>query len=283
MAAFIPVIAVLLTLRVPDTPRYYMMKNQKLEAGQSLTWLRGTTSSEIEEELRDIGDSLDGDSKVGWGEFRQPQLLKPLLIASGLMFFQQVSGINVVMFYTVSIFEAAGYGDNSTLATVVIGAVQVAFTCLACILMDRAGRRYLLLIGGAGMALTCYTLGFYYYVQRSGATLSWLALLSLTIYIVSFSLGWGPIPMLIMSEIFPIKARSTASGITSVVVWIAGFFVTRYFIFLTHHLGSDGTFWLFGSCCLIGMLFVYSCVPETKGKSLEDIEMYFLNRGKGIV
>lgn len=196
-----------------------------------------------------------------------------------IMFFQQFSGINAVMFYTVSIFQSAGY-KNSELATVVIGVVQVIATLVACFLMDKMGRKKLLIIAGSTMALTCTTFGYYYYRMSSGthANISWLAITSLIIYIIGFSLGWGPIPMLVMSEIFPAPARGAASGIATFTNWFCAFLITKEFIAFQELFGQAGTFWIFGVCCLFGVMFVSKYLPETKGKSLEDIELYFLGR-----
>lgn len=198
------------------------------------------------------------------------------------MFFQQCSGINVVMFYTVSIFQSAGYKDNAEMATMLIGLVQVLATAIACHFMDRAGRRQLLFISSAGMTLTCCTLGYYYHLINSNPTqatsVSWLALASLVVYIAAFALGWGPIPMLVMSEIFPVKARGAASAITTAANWTLAFVVTKEFPFLVDTIGQTATFWLFGLSCLISAGFVWRYVPETKGKSLEDIELYFMGR-----
>lgn len=285
MAAIIgmlPIAAILLSLRIPETPRFLILKNRKAEATSALMWLRNASSSAIEEELRDIEDSLDGDTKVAWSEFLQPQLMKPLIVAVGLMVFQQFSGINVIMFYTVSILETASVVAAEK-ATISIGVVQVVFTFISCMLMDRAGRRFLLFVSGIGMAVTCCGMGYYYQNIDKGSNLTFLATASLTFYIVAFSMGWGPIPMLVMSEIFPVKARGTASGITTVIVWIVAFFVTKEFASMQSFMGSDGTFYFYGVCCIIGLGFVYKFVPETKGKSLEDIEMYFLNKSPRII
>ena len=146
--------------------------------------------------------------------------------------------------------------------------------------MDRAGRRVLLLTASLGMMISCTMMGYYYHVTY-GTTendLGWLALTSLILYIIAFSLGWGPIPMLVTSEIFPVRARGTAAAVATSVAWISGFIVTKEFSLLQDALGMAGTFWLFGLCCLIGLVFVWRKVPETKGKSLEDIELYFLGR-----
>jgi SP family facilitated glucose transporter-like MFS transporter 8 len=275
-AMCIPICAALMTLKVIDTPHYYLSRGQKHEALRALSWLRAP-GADVDEECRDMEESQDADNeKVSWRDFTKQELYLPLRVSVGLMIFQQLSGINVIMFYTVSIFQSAGYKESGNLATVVVGIVQFVITIVACMLMDRAGRRVLLFISGLGMAVTCFTMGYYY--QQASESLSWLALASLIVYIIAFSIGWGPIPMLIMSEIFPLKARGAASAIASVSNWLFAFIVTKEFYMLQTMLGQHGVFWLYSLCCVIGVTFVWKFVPETKGKSLEDIELYFLGR-----
>lgn len=170
----------------------------------------------------------------------------------------------------------------SGIATVMIGVVQVASTAVACMIMDRFGRRPLLMVAGVGMSVACLTLGIYYrivlYAMFDVGRLSWLALFSLVFYVLSFSLGWGPIPMLVMSEIFPARARGTASSVASITNWVGAFLVTKSFSSLQSAFGLDGTFWIFAVLCVVGVLYVWKYVPETKGKSLEDIELCFIGQ-----
>ena len=177
------------------------------------------------------------------------------------------------------VLQAAGFKESGGVATVVIGVVQVIATVVACAMMDSLGRRRLLIIAGLGMALSCGTLGLYYNMTRAAATstgsLSWLALASLIGYIVAFSLGWGPVPMLFMSEVLPARARGTASGAATLVNWGLAFIVTKFFASLQEAAGLDGSFWLFGFACLLAVMYVFRRVPETKGRSLEDIEQFF--------
>ena len=178
--------------------------------------------------------------------------------------------------------QAAGFKEYSGLATVAIGAVQVAGTAVACVMMDRHGRRLLLIIAGLGMSISCFSLGLYYKMSPAVASnthsLSWLALASLIGYILAFSIGWGPIPMLVMSEIFPARARGTASSVSSITNWLFAFIVTKSFLTMQNTFGLAVTFSIFGVLCLLGVLFVKSFLPETKGKSLEDIELCFIGQ-----
>ncbi|XP_064602596.1 solute carrier family 2, facilitated glucose transporter member 8-like [Liolophura sinensis] len=268
----------------PETPRYLLMRNQKAAALKSLHDLRGP-HTDVQEECRDIEDALSPQEGVSWRDFSKAELYRPLQIAIGLMVFQQCSGINAIMFYTVSIFRSAGFKESGELATVLIGVVQVVATLLSLMVIERAGRRTLLLFGGALMTITCITFGWYYHAvsgvaesQLAAGNLAWLPIASLIIYMIGFSFGWGPIPMVLTSEIFPSQARGTACGISIFINWLCGFLVTKEFISLQAVLGPAMTFWLFAMFCFLSMVFVWRLVPETKGKSLEDIELYFLGR-----
>ena len=175
--------------------------------------------------------------------------------------------------------QAAGFKESGGAAAVVIGIVQVLATIVACAVVDSLGRRRMLIIAGLGMALGCGSLGVFYNMSSADATtaesLGWLALVSLIGYIVAFSLGWGPVPMLFMSEVLPARARGTASGAATLVNWGLAFVVTKFFVSLQVIAGFDGSFWLFGIACLLAVWFVVRHVPETKGRSLEDIEQFF--------
>jgi len=269
-------------LFVPETPRWLLLKNRRQDALKALATLRGP-HEDVEDECRDIEEGLDNNESISWQELYKPEYLRPLLIVIAIMVFQQLSGINAVMFYTVSIFNSAGFKKSGE-ATAFIGAVQVVATVLSCFLMDRSGRRKLLVISGSIMFLSCVTFGWYYYYtagSQSDMGLGWLAISSLVVYIVGFSLGWGPIPMLVMSEIVPARVKGICSGISIFVSWFSAFIITKEFSLMQMVLGPAGTFWFFGICCLCGVMFVNKYLPETKGKSLEDIELYFLGKSLG--
>ncbi|XP_046344789.2 solute carrier family 2, facilitated glucose transporter member 8-like [Haliotis rufescens] len=272
------VLALVMSFLIPETPRWLLGRNQKAEAIQALKALRDS-HMDVQEECRDIEEGLDPQEDFAWSGFLQkPELSRPLFIALMLFTFQQLSGISAVTFYTVLMFES-GIPDLAHGATVAVGAIQVVATFAACLLMDRAGRRKLLIIAGIIMSASLFIFGLYYKLQASNSLSStmntWLPVCSLMIYIVGFSLGWGPIPMLVMSEIFPSRARGAASSIAILGNWLVAFVVTKEFMTMQTILGQDGTFYLFAMFCLMSVMFVWKYLPETKGKSLEEIEHYF--------
>ena len=277
----IPVISLVIAFYLPETPRWLLLRNRRSDALKSLASLRGT-HTDIEEECRDIEEGLDDQQVTLRDMVTRPELKRPMSISAGLMIFQQLTGINAVLFYTVPIFKDSGYADQSHWASVIIGITQVVCTLLACWLMDRAGRRKLLIFGGVVMGISTFTLGLYYAMKDYNASLvanlSGMALGSLMVFMIGFSLGWGPIPMLVMSEIFPSQARGKAGACSIFISWLSAFIVTKEFITLKDTIGPAETFWMFSICCFLGTVFVWLILPETKGKSLEEIELYFLGR-----
>ena len=285
MIATIPACLAFVSLYfVPETPRWLLLNGKKLEAVAALRQLR-YEHADCEDECRDIEEGLDLKEQFSWSEFKKPELSRPLMISVFVMIFQQFSGINAIMFYTVTIFKNAGLGI-SELATVLVGAVQVGGTFVSCILMDRMGRRRLLIIAGLSMSVSLLVMGWCYHKLDTGSTpadVGMISVICVVVFILGFSLGWGPIPMLIMSEIFPSRARGAASGIAVFTNWFCAFVVTKEFLFVQDVFGAAYTFWMFALFCACSVMFVWRKVPETKGKSLEDIELFFLGKSTLIV
>lgn len=278
---FLGAVTIIGAFAIPETPRWLLARSKKLEAAQALAAVRDS-HADVQDELHDIEEGLDMQEELSWGEFfKRPELKRPLILSIVVMMFQQTSGINAVMFYSTSILETA-IQDKAYEGTVIIGFVQVVATLAACLLMDRAGRKKLLVIAGSVMAFTHFLFGLYYrylFNSTSYKVLStWFPIVCLTIFIIGFSLGWGPIPMLIMSEIFPSRGKGTAGAIAIFCNWLTAFLVTKEFLTMQAVLGNDGVFYLFSLSCLLSVWFVAKYLPETKGKSLEDIELYFLGR-----
>jgi facilitated trehalose transporter len=208
--------------------------------------------------------------------------LKPLLISVGLMFFQQLSGINAVIFYTVTIFRMAGSTIEDNLAAIIVGLVNFFATFIATILIDRLGRKVLLYISGCTMIVTLAVLGTFFYLKdvanHDVTAIGWLPLACFVLYVLGFSLGFGPIPWLMMGEILPARVRGTAASVATAFNWTCTFIVTKTFIDLIRVAGTHGAFWIFGAICIVAMVFVRFCVPETQGRSLEDIEKSLTGR-----
>ncbi|KAK7862052.1 hypothetical protein R5R35_011476 [Gryllus longicercus] len=279
--AMIPVPFLLCTLFIPETPRWYISKEKHEEASKSLKWLRGGQHVDVSEELSEIEknhrDALK-NAPVSFGELFNKGNLKPIFISIGLMFFQQLSGINAVIFYTVNIFQGAGSTIDENLSTIVVGIVNLGSTFLATVLIDRLGRRVLLGTSAVAMSVSLAALGTFFYLRSIKVDVSdygWLPLLSFVVFVIGFSLGFGPIPWLMLGEIFPAKIRGPAASLATAFNWACTFVVTKTFTDLEEALGGYGAFWMFGVVCFTSLFFVIFCVPETQGRSLEAIEKNF--------
>jgi len=208
------------------------------------------------------------------------------------MTFQQFCGVNAVLFNCASVFKDAGF-ENAKAVSIIVAAVEYCATGIACVLMDKAGRKLLLWTSGFGMAISLIALGVYFeiYIPKDGSPthgiihgihrsvdaskISWLAILSLVIYFLSFALAWGPIPWILISELFPLKARGLAGGISGFVNWSSSFIVTKTFVDFQSAMTPPGTFLCYGCISLASAVFVIVFLPETKGKTLEEIEYLF--------
>lgn len=208
--------------------------------------------------------------------FQQRATVRALIIALGLMFFQQVSGINAVIFYTTTIFNDANTGLEATAATIIVGVIQVVATLLATFIVDKAGRRILLLISDFFMAVSTILLAVYFQLKEDDASqvenIGWLPVLAVCLFIAMFSIGFGPIAWLMIGELFANNVKAYVSPLAGAFNWLLSFLVTKVFTNLRDALGIAGVFWLFSGLSLLGTVFVFFLVPETKGISLAEIQ-----------
>lgn len=277
ISALVPLIFFVVFMFMPESPSYYLKKGNEKFARKNLIKLRGIQYN-IENELQNQKDALEETNKNSvsfWILIKSKTTLKSFIIAYGLMFFQQLSGVNVVIFYTNSIFEKANTGLNPSYSTIIVGVMQVLAVFVSTLIVDRAGRRILLLISIIFLCLTSCTLGVYFYLLKNEVdvnSIKWLPLVSVCIFIIMFNMGFGPLPWMMMGEIFAPEVKSVAASSACLFNWILVFIVTKFFSDLSKTIDLDATFWLFAVICLIGTFFVYFIVPETKGKSLEEIQ-----------
>jgi sugar porter (SP) family MFS transporter len=265
-------------IRMPESPRWLAEHGHSNLARQVLARIRGT--EDIEAEWLEIQKTLTETEERGrFSDLLSPSLRTALLIGIGLAIFQQVTGINTVIYYAPLIVQSAGISTASgaILATAGIGLVNVIMTIVAMWLIDRVGRRPLLLIGIGGMILSLGVLGFVFRMPTGGA-LAWLAVVTLMIYVASFAISLGPIFWLIISEIYPLRVRGIAEGTAAGVNWASNFVVSFTFLTLIEVLGPSMTFWVYALLAVASWLFAYYLVPETKGRTLEEIEHSFRHR-----
>ncbi|XP_060807009.1 facilitated trehalose transporter Tret1-like [Amyelois transitella] len=275
--ATLPPLLVIVFWWMPETPQYLLGKNRRREAEAALRWLRGP-DADLTTELDDMQKEIDAATRQRAGitsmfTNRAPRIA--FVCSLGLMFFQQFSGVNAVIFYTNDIFRSAGSDIPPVIATIIVGVVQTLATYVSSLLIEKAGRRILLLQSCVIMGITLIALGIYFKLQSSGynvSTVGWIPLVALVLYIISFSMGFGPIPWMMMAELFAGEYRSAATGITVIVNWSLVFIVTLCFPLMRDAIGIYSCFWLYSGFMIVCFFFTFFMIPETKGKSLAQIQ-----------
>lgn len=276
LCAIFPALLIVAMFIVPESPTYLVKTGRRSDAAVALKWFWGpncNTQNAIESIQSDL-DAVKGEAKVS-DLFTKAVNRNALFIALLLMFFQQFSGINAVIFYTVPIFQSAGSTMDPAICGIVVGVVQVLMTFVSSVLIDKAGRRILLLQSSFIMGSCLIVLGVYFKLQADKADVSgigWLPLASVVLFIISFSLGFGPIPWMMMGELCAPDVKGLASALTVMFNWSLVFLVTKTFGTMQETLGADWTFWFFGIWMIVGTLYVFFKVPETKGKSNAEIQ-----------
>ena len=252
---------------VPESPRWLVKKGRAALAHRVLARIGGRAYADSA--VAEIGASIGAETRVRLAELLTPRMLRILGIGVTLAVLQQWSGINVIFNYAEEIYRGAGYSVSGILFNIVItGAINMAFTFVALGFVDRVGRRALMLAGCAGIAVSHTLLGLAYRFGLKGMPVLVLTLCTIGCYAMSLA----PVTWVLISEIFPNRVRGVAVSIAVSALWIACFVLTFTFPVLNRALGASGTFWLYAAICFAGFVFVKRCVPETKGRSLEEIE-----------
>lgn len=274
LAAIPAIILGLGMLPLPDTPRWLASRNESDTARTVLKRIR--SSEDVEKELDEIQKSLK-EQKAGRAELLNPLVKPALIIGVALAAFQQVTGINTVIYYAPKIFQFAGISSSSSaiFSTLLVGVVNVAFTVVAILLLDRVGRRPLLLVGLAGMVSSLTLLGVSFYLSSLFGLLGTLATAGLMVYVASFAIGLGPVFWLLISEIYPLRVRGIAMSIASEANWGSNLIIALTFLTLIQVFGKSGTFWFYAIVGVLAWIFCYKLVPETKGHTLEEIESHW--------
>lgn len=259
---------------MPQSPRWLVSKGQIGKATSVLKKIRAV--DEVQSEISDLHSSVKlqtGD----WAALKASKLRPALWVGVGLAAFQQLTGINTVIYYSPTIFQSAGFSSSShaILATTGLGVINIIFTLVATLLIDKVGRRPLLLIGTIIMVIALALLAIVFSSSSIGHETGTLAVIGLSLYIAAFAIGMGPVFWLMISEIYPVKVRGLAMGVCSIINWGTNLIVALTFLSLTKLLGTSGTFWLYAIIGIFAWIFFYKMVPETKGKTLEEIEDYW--------
>lgn len=260
---------------VPESPRWLIKSGAVEKARAVLSRIGGSAYADAELQAVEAGLVRERSERGNWSEMLRPAILGLLLIGIGLAVLQQWSGTNVIFNYAEEIYRGAGYDLSGVMCNIVItGAINLVFTLVATVTVDRLGRRALMLWGAAAIAVLHGLLGAAFYFGITGPLVLVLTLAVIAAYATSLA----PVTWVLLSEIFPNRIRGMAVSVAVSALWIACFAVTYSFPILNKALGAAGTFWCYGAFCLAGFLFILLAVPETSGKSLEEIEATLTSR-----
>jgi sugar porter (SP) family MFS transporter len=258
-------------LFVPESPRWLIEKHQNEPALKILTRINGTT--EANREFKEIRESVGKEAKGKFVDCFRRGMFGILMVGILLAVFQQVTGINVVMYYAPSIFKSAGFGnDSALLQTALMGMVNLTFSVVSMFFVDRIGRKPLMVIGSIGMSIAMTLLALTFI---SGHARGSFVLICIMGYLAAFGFSLGPVVWVLIAELFPNRVRSYAVAIATFMLWGANFIVSLTFPYLLNNL-KGYSFFIYGSMCLLCLVFVWKYLRETKGKSLEEIEREFM-------
>ncbi|WP_409966132.1 Arabinose-proton symporter [Mycovorax composti] len=261
------VIFLLLLINVPESPRWLVQKNQIASAEAIL--LKINNADVAAAELANIQAAI-AEKQISLSELWSTGFRKALIIGVILAILSQITGINVIMYYAPEIFKQTGADtESSFMQTIIVGTINFLMTLVAIRYVDRWGRKKLLLIGSLGMAICLLIVGacFYYNIEQA-----WLLLVAILAYISFFAISLGPLTFVVVSEIFPNPVRGRAMSVSIFFLWLSVYVVSQTFPMLLESLGAAYTFWIYMILSAVAFLFVVKFIPETKGKSLEEIE-----------
>lgn len=278
LCTILPLIFGVVFFFMPESPKYLVSKNRDDEAKDALIWLRGKNYNADQElnYMRQASDESSNQRVSVISALKKKPAVKVLVICYALMLAQQLSGINAVIFNTGTIFDSAGASILPAIATIIIGIIQVIATFVSSLVVDKLGRRILLLLSALVMCVCSTALGVFFFLKERGENvegISWLPLVSLSLFIIAFSLGFGPIPWMMAGELCTMEIKSFVASTAGVLNWLLSFAVTSTFSTLNSALGSGQVFWLFAGIMVIAFLFIFFIVPETKGKSVEEVQL----------
>jgi SP family arabinose:H+ symporter-like MFS transporter len=266
------IVFVVLLFLVPESPRWLHKKGLENKSFSILEKINGT--QQAKKELEDMKTSIQKESSGSISLLFKPGYRTALIIGVVLAIFQQVTGINAIMYYAPEIFKQVGAGTNASFTeTIIVGLVNFVFTIVSLWLIDKAGRKTLLIIGAAIMTVSLAVVGFEFHLAHPNGT---LILIFILLFVAAFAVSFGPIVWLVIAEIFPTNIRGRATAIASVALWLADYVVSQFFPVLLGKTGPSVTFFIFAILGVVAFIFSLTVVRETKGKTLEEIESDWL-------
>lgn len=275
LAIFPVIFVVLFLITGTESPYYYVQKGQHELAKAVLQKIRGP-NTDVEEELMIIQLKIKEEGNGSFFDiFKSNSLSKAFIVSTGLLVFQQLSGMNAVLFYSQSIFEDADVSLEPKFCSIILGTILFLSNFLIPVTVDRLGRRMNLLISASGMVVAEVVLGLYYYLKdhnKDISSITFLPILSLLIFVIFYTIGFAAVPWIFLSEIFSSNIKSSATSVISTICWVTGFLSTKYFPALVDAVGMGSSFWIFSAVCAVSIPFIQILVLETKGKTLHEIQ-----------
>lgn len=276
-STIMPAVYFLLFIWMPESPAYYVQKGKLDKAEKNLYWLRGK-NVDISADLNAMAAEAKKEKANMHDGMCRKTTRKGLGISITLLALQQFIGINAIAFYTTTIFEDAGAGLAPEVCTILIGIVGCVAVIPSILFIDRGGRRIFLFIAAAVMCVSNFLMGIYFHWLMH-KHVGWLPILVICIFVFAFSMAFGPVPWLIMAELFAEDVKPLCSAIVGTLTGIFGFLVIILFPICVTHIGPAATFWMFSGIALLAFLFIF-IVPETKGKTLDEIQIELQGKPK---
>lgn len=294
ISGILPLTALLLMFFFPETPSYLISRSKPDEAKQALQKFRGSTYN-VNQEMETLVEFSNKNNIKRLTGFREimcallkPSALKPFTLLFLYFLIYQWSGTNVITFYAVEIFKDSGASMNKYLAAVILGIVRLTSTIVACVLCRKCGRRPLTMVSSVGCGLSMLGLGGYMWLKNYWVAndlplvATWIPVVCIFSYTVTCTLGFLVIPWVMIGEVYPVQVRGIIGGLTTMCAHTFVFMVVKTYPFLASAITRHGTFILYGCISLFGTIYFYICLPETKGRTLQEIEDYFSGRGSAL-
>ena len=271
---------------MPETPNWLIIKNRRDDAVRTLLWLRGPNHN-VEEEIKDLSSKLltgnDSGSMMGKysGQLSEPSNLKPFLLLIILFVLMQLTGTFAVIFYAVNVFQDAGVTNNSYIVAILVGFIRLVGTLIGTLLLQKVPRKILLITSGILMALSLSGLSLDLYIsktsedQEASPVSQCVIVTCLIVYMLSFGIGIGTVPWLLLGELTPGSIKGITSGVVTCSTFFTIFLVVKIFPLVIKTIGTSGTYLGFAGVCLITSLFSYLCIPETKDKTMAEVMTLF--------
>ncbi|XP_017780645.1 PREDICTED: facilitated trehalose transporter Tret1 [Nicrophorus vespilloides] len=280
-STLLPLIAATLFFVLPESPVWLVKKNRDEDAKRALVWLRGGNNIQAKQELQQLVSRIDsqqnpGNSKSAWKQMLEPRVIKPFIILNIFNIMQIFSGTYLIVFYAVDILSNISGGEiDHFLAAVLTACVRFIFTIVASILLAFVGRRTLALASGIGTGISALCLGTFLYFQADCSGSGYFAAFCVLIYVAANTIGFMILPGVLLGELYPANIRGFIGGLTFTSFNFILFVITKVFPLIRDLIGVHGVFWVFSLSSFFASIFLYLMLPETKGKTLEEIEDYF--------